>query len=145
MNEIPHPDLEDQKAGDGDKRPSDFVDDLTFGQKLRMSWRGQNEFGRIGGVVLDIAELLLPKYVSHIRTILQKTTKTMDKPILKSKSVWAGILLAATAILQSLGVDWAGDPLVMENIYHALYGLAGLLGIYGLRRAVGELISEQKK
>lgn len=142
---INHPNLEDQKAEGNEGRPSDFVDELSFGQKLRMTWRGQNEFGRIFGMALDVAETFLPGYAGKVRTILQKTTNTMDKPFFKSKSIWGGILLALTAILQAFGVDLAGDPEAMQSIYHVLYGLAGFLGVTGLRHAVGKKIKNEDK
>lgn len=141
---INHPNLEDQRAEGNEGRPSDFVDDLSFGQKLRMTWRGQNDFGRIGGTVLDIAESFLPKYVSQTRNLLQKTTNTMDKPKLKSKSIQGVVGLLITVILQVLGVDVTGDPELMNDIYHILYGLSGFWSVFGLRDALGKVITKQE-
>lgn len=138
INDIPHKNLQDKKAEGNEGRPSDFVDDLTFGQKLRLTWRGKTGVGRIAGTVLDIAELLPIKgeVIKRLRNRLRG--KHMDKPKLMSKTVWSAILIALTAILQALGVDLVGDPEAMGTIYQVIYYLAGAFGLYGLRDAVGQ-------
>lgn len=140
---IAQPDLEDQKTEETDKRPSDFVDDLTFGQKLRLTWRGKTKAGRIAGTVLDIGEVFLPRQFSNIRTRIQSTI--MDKPKLMSKTVWSAILIALTAILQALGVSFVDNPETMQVIYNVMYPLAGAFGLFGLRDAIGKQIKQQEK
>lgn len=66
----------------------------------------------------------------------------MDKPKLMSKSIWSAILIALTAILQAVGVDFVGDPEVMSRIYQTMYGLSGAFGLFGLRDAVGKQIGK---
>lgn len=143
IDDIPHEDLEDQKAEGNEGRPSDFVDDLTFGQKLRLTWRGKTDVGRIAGTVLDIAELLPIKgeVIGNLRKRLRG--RHMDKPKLMSKTVWSAILIALTAILQALGVDLVSNPETMQTIYEVMYSLAAAFGLYGLRDAVGKQLKKE--
>ena len=54
-----------------------------------------------------------------------------DKPFWQSKTVYAAIAVVLITVLQEVGV-----PLQYVEV---LYSMAGALGLYGLRSAVGNL------
>lgn len=54
-----------------------------------------------------------------------------DKPFWKSKTIWAGLIVAAVGIIRAIGYgDFVPTELVIS--------LAGALGIVGIRQAVSK-------
>jgi len=54
----------------------------------------------------------------------------MEKPFLASKTVWAGLVIAAIGVLEAFGVPVAYSE--------ALISLAAGFGLYGLRDAISK-------
>lgn len=59
---------------------------LTLGDRLRMTWHGQNDVGRSIGVVLDIAETFAPRWAVKTRTLIQHEEKPMLQKVLSIKN-----------------------------------------------------------
>lgn len=59
INDIPHKDLEDQKAEDDGKRPSDFVDKPKK-NIFKKIIKGQTAVGKVLGIGLDIITIVAP-------------------------------------------------------------------------------------
>lgn len=112
---------------------------------------GSNTAGKIAGVVLDGLSLVAPaggtinKFRNGVKSLIQTNeVPVMDKPKLLSKTVWGAILIVITAILEAVGVSFVTNPETMQIIYSVMYSVAGALGLYGLRDAVGKLINQKQ-
>lgn len=126
--------------------------DLSLGRRIRRFLTAQNGAGRWAKVIKDAFLIFVP-YGRQINTITdfitdrlqpQQNKTVMDKPKLKSKTIQGILVLLLTVILQAFGVDVTGNPEIMENIYHILYGLSGFWSVYGLRDALGRIITKQE-
>lgn len=127
-----------------------FDTSKPFGERFMAFMRGENKAGRYTGRILDFISVFLPKGYSTARQATQgilninQTPQKMDKKWYQSKTVWSAILIALTAILQSVGLDFVGNPETMEAIYSVMYPLAGAFGLYGLRDAIGKKIGKEE-
>lgn len=125
-----------------------FDTSKPFKERFKAFIRGENKAGRYAGRILDFISVFLPKGYSTARQAAQgilninQTPQKMDKKWYQSKTVWSAILIALTAILQALGLDFVTNPETMEVIYTVIYALAGAFGLFGLRLAVGERLGK---
>src|SRR5699024_4327986 len=98
--------------------------------------------------VLSIGEEIITQFIpfgSYIdattdilnQSIINQKVMANSKPKYLSKTVWAAIIVAVTAILQALGVDFGANPEIVGTVFTIIYALAGAFGLYGLRDAVG--------
>jgi hypothetical protein len=104
---------------------------------------GESKLGRKAGAILDIATIFIPYggKVNQTRTAIKTITgKAMDKPRTKSKTIWGAAIIVITAVLQAFDVDLNANPELVEAVYQVVYALAGFLGLYGLRDAIGKQI-----
>lgn len=135
------------------KKISDFTKNKPgsrFWKSLKLTLAGQTTVGLIGREIKNVVKHFVPfgKYADAALdqigdSLKPKTTNTMDKPKLLSKTVWSAIIIALTALLQAFGVDLTADPELTVHIYETVYGLAGAFGLYGLRDAISKQINTQ--
>lgn len=121
-----------------------------FWHRVGRFLKAENKAGRKAKTLKDFALAFLPwgrqiSTASEFITTAIIDEKTMDKPKHKSKTIWGAAIVALTAILNALGMDFVNDPQTMQTIYTMLYALAGALGLYGLRDAVGKLKSQDNE
>lgn len=128
-----------------------------LGNTITETAAGRNTVGRVLGSAIDVGLIFAP-YGGRLdnarqtakaalglqRRKFQHNPNPMDKPRYLSKTVWSSIIIAATAILQAVGVDFVSNPETMQTIYNVAYSLAGAFGLYGLRSAVGEQIKRSE-
>lgn len=116
-----------------------------FFKRVKRTFTAQNKLGRTVFDILDLAVIFLPM-PTPVKIINKIRGRMMDKPKLKSKSIWCAIILAVTAILQNVvGLDFNANPELVESIYTVIYVLASSFGVVGLRDAMGKIINEQQE
>lgn len=129
-----------------------------LGNTITETAAGRNTVGRVLGSAIDVGLIFAPyggrldnaRQTAKVALGLQRrkfqhNPNPMDKPRYLSKTVWSAIIIAATAILQAVGVDFVSNPETMQTIYNVAYSLAGAFGLYGLRDAVGKMKKEDAK
>lgn len=100
---------------------------VSFWDKLKLTWQGKTQVGRIAGTVLDVAELIAPSWAVKTRDLLQSKTNKEENDMnwiierLQEKTTWRGIIAAATALGMAL------SPELKEAIIIAGIGLVGLI------------------
>lgn len=82
-------DLEKAKGAKYDSL-DEFVEahkSVSFWTKIKHTWQGKTDVGRIIGTGLDIAELFAPKWAVKTRTVIQSKTTTDMNIIKKALSI----------------------------------------------------------
>jgi len=125
-----------------------------LGDRLRNFIAGQTKLSRGLGSIIDFGTVFIPyggkinNARDAISVIVGRQTKTKrgtlmpileDKPWWQSKTMWSVAIIVITAILQSFGVE---DSALAQSIFNLVYGLAGGLGLYGLRDAIGKKLDK---
>lgn len=113
---IPHPNLEDQKVEGEPRRPSDFVDKVPWYRKplkkLKQTLAGETLAGQIGSAVKDGLTYfgVLPTFINKASDAIGAKFQTKDLGRmnwiinrLKERSTWRGIVGLATAV--GLGLE----------------------------------------
>lgn len=97
----------------------------------------------IVGVVIKLTPRPIRVVFSWLKMKLIDNDMIKDKKWYQSKTIWSAIIIALTAILQYAGLDFAGNPEVIQAAYEVIYVLAGAFGLVGLRSAIGEQITRK--
>lgn len=114
-----------------------------FFKRLKRTFTPQKKLGRTIFDIADLALIFLPG-ATPVKIINKIRGKMMDKPKLKSKSIWCAIIIFVTALLENvLGIDFGASPEMVDAVYKIIYFGASALGIVGLRDAVGKMINKQ--
>lgn len=120
-------------------------------RSVKSTVAGENRVGKILSGVKNIVSRFIPlgREIDSVTDVIGDALKSkpkykiMNKSPLLSKTVWSAMLIALTAVLSALGVDFSANPELVQNIYEIIFGLAGAFGLYGLREAVATEIQDK--